>query len=437
MFNTRRKTYESAVAPAGPSASTLLEEVEAVGDSLGPAEGENMYIGEGQLVFGSISPVDQDAMASYSPHRLTRVELDWALGLDRDDKRSVDEQDGVNRGPSLMELAGLSSGSPGTRSDSSSQEGDSDSKEGVFILPRVTARLVVQPQFPFNIDTCFFPSWFDLSEDEDQLGNIPEEWGMKIKQEEVDEPLHWNDDLQVVPWKAVQRSNEAVSSMAVIVEVKTNESKTATDDKPKNKGKGLAAGERSAGFAEYLRKMTEPTEKSDPSGLGKPSKEMGQSSKNQGPGSGPATQSAGWLGKKTAKSGQDRFTRDGSQIPDGGWFKATTGSSKEPPDDSSSSSSSSTDSESSTSSSDSSSSSESGSELDSSSSTSSNEARRRAKKNKMKYERKKAERAKVKSALAGIKIKAPFVWDAKPDLDIFYQWTYEVDTWVELYGLTY
>ncbi|KAJ7926661.1 hypothetical protein B0H13DRAFT_2313383 [Mycena leptocephala] len=183
--NTRRKTYESAVALTGPSASTLLEEVEVVGDSLGPAEGENIYTGEGQLAFGSISPVDQDAMASYSPHRLIRVELDWALGLDRDNVKSADGQDGlgVKRGPSLMVIAGLSrgspegwsNGSPETGSDSSSQEGDSDSEGGVFILPRVTAKPVVQPRFPFKIDTNFFPTWFDLTEDEDQLGTIPEE----------------------------------------------------------------------------------------------------------------------------------------------------------------------------------------------------------------------------------------------------------------------
>ncbi|KAJ7938766.1 hypothetical protein B0H13DRAFT_1851353 [Mycena leptocephala] len=85
--------------PQAISTSTLLEEVVVVGENLGPAEGESteIYTGEGQLTVGSISPVDQDAMSSYSPHRLTRVELDWALRLDREDAGSNDEQDGINR----------------------------------------------------------------------------------------------------------------------------------------------------------------------------------------------------------------------------------------------------------------------------------------------------------------------------------------------------
>ncbi|KAJ6525380.1 hypothetical protein B0H19DRAFT_1008035, partial [Mycena capillaripes] len=38
--------------------------------------------------------------------------------------------------------------------------------------------------------------------------------------------------------------------------------------------------------------------------------------------------------------------------------------------------------------------------------------------------------------MAGVKIKSPFVWDGKPVMDIFDQWTYEVDTWIELSALS-
>ncbi|KAJ7926662.1 P-loop containing nucleoside triphosphate hydrolase protein [Mycena leptocephala] len=228
--------------------------------------------------------------------------------------------------------------------------------------------------------------------------------------------------------------------MAVIVEVETKETKTKSVDKSKDKGKGLAAGERSAGFAEYLRTMAgkaESTKEPGSSGPKTPTNKPRRSKKGQESNANTAKKAEGKLGKKSVKPAQTRFTRAGSQIPEGGWFKATTSSSKGPLDDSSSpSSSGESDSESSTTSSDSSSSSESSSDSDSSSSAPSlYAARPQAKKNKMKYEKKKAEKAKIKNALAGIKIKAPFVWDAKPDLDIFDQWTYEADTWVELYGL--
>jgi hypothetical protein len=36
----------------------------------------------------------------------------------------------------------------------------------------------------------------------------------------------------------------------------------------------------------------------------------------------------------------------------------------------------------------------------------------------------------------GVRIKPPFVWNGKPDMDTFDHWTYEVDTWIKLTGLT-
>ncbi|KAF7328230.1 hypothetical protein MVEN_02562800 [Mycena venus] len=250
MVTTRRKTYQSAEHPQGPSTSTLFEEVAAVGESLGPAEGENteIFTGDGQLVFGSISPVDQDALLSYSPHRLTRVELDWALGLEQDDVESKDEQDGVKRGPSTTVIAGLSKGSPEIGSGSSSQEMNSALEDKEFIVPRVAAKPWSQSKFPFKIEPNFFPTWFDLSEDEDQLGPIPEDWAIKIKQEELDKPLYWDEDLQVAIWRSAQaggtKTEESVSSMAVILvfEVETKDTKAKSSEQARDKGKGLAAG---------------------------------------------------------------------------------------------------------------------------------------------------------------------------------------------------
>ncbi len=42
----------------------------------------------------------------------------------------------------------------------------------------------------------------------------------------------------------------------------------------------------------------------------------------------------------------------------------------------------------------------------------------------------------MKRAMSGVKIKTPFIWNGSPDLDVFDQWTYEVDTWRELHGLS-
>jgi hypothetical protein len=53
-------------------------------------------------------------------------------------------------------------------------------------------------------------------------------------------------------------------------------------------------------------------------------------------------------------------------------------------------------------------------------------------KNKCKSEKTKQ----MKKAMAGIKIKAPFVWDGKPIMDVFNHWTFEVDTWIKLTALT-
>lgn len=46
-----------------------------------------------------------------------------------------------------------------------------------------------------------------------------------------------------------------------------------------------------------------------------------------------------------------------------------------------------------------------------------------------------SDRKKQKKALSGVKIKPPFVWNGTPNLDVFDQWTYEVDTWGKLNGL--
>ncbi|KAJ7213423.1 hypothetical protein GGX14DRAFT_618637 [Mycena pura] len=110
------------------------------------------------------------------------------------------------------------------------------------------------------------------------------------------------------------------------------------------------------------------------------------------------------------------FKRERSEIPEGGYFRART----EPPgspqeslftDGGSDSSSS-----------------------ESSSDESVVERRRKAKAARKRNVSQKGQQ-KRKKALASIKIKKPFVYKGKADLDIFDQWTYQVDNWAELHDL--
>ncbi|KAI9068602.1 hypothetical protein FKP32DRAFT_1695592 [Trametes sanguinea] len=134
------------------------------------------------------------------------------------------------------------------------------------------------------------------------------------------------------------------------------------------------------------------------------------------------------------------FKRESSQVPDGGWFRATTeagdGGGRGPPSSSSSSSSSSEDSDCS----DSNSNSEANTTGSSSGSSSSEDdtptdKTRKSSHAKRHRKRQKEDRKMMRKALSGVKIKTPFVWDGTADLDVFDQWTYEIDTWAELNDL--
>jgi hypothetical protein len=42
---------------------------------------------------------------------------------------------------------------------------------------------------------------------------------------------------------------------------------------------------------------------------------------------------------------------------------------------------------------------------------------------------------KMKKVLSSVKVKVPFVYDGKPDLNTYDHWTYEVDTWAKLHNV--
>ncbi|EIW52097.1 uncharacterized protein TRAVEDRAFT_24776 [Trametes versicolor FP-101664 SS1] len=134
------------------------------------------------------------------------------------------------------------------------------------------------------------------------------------------------------------------------------------------------------------------------------------------------------------KMAHSEFQREASQIPEGGWFRKTTddagGGGRGPP--STGGSSPTTTNESS-----SESESEGASTPPSPSSSDSDSSRSgKSKSEKRHRTRQKSDHKRMRKALAGIKIKPPFVWDGTADLDVFDQWTYEVDTWGELNELS-
>ncbi|KAJ7208904.1 hypothetical protein GGX14DRAFT_566600 [Mycena pura] len=132
------------------------------------------------------------------------------------------------------------------------------------------------------------------------------------------------------------------------------------------------------------------------------------------------------------------FRREQTEIPEGGYFRETTagpGGPPDPPSSSSSSTDSSDSSESSTTDEESMSDEETSGLSSSSSSSPSRSSRRRKRTPKHKRNESSKRHKKMKRILASLKVKSPFIYDGKADLDMFDHWTYEVDTWAELHGI--
>ena len=319
-----------------------------------------------------------------------------------------------------------------------------------------------RPSLPriLGVATRFFPSWFDLSEegDEDPYGPIPNDWlvnnsstpvlpNIKIESSLVNE--FWNEIESSDEERELQRAIQAsitmavmererrenrqngLSTMAMLVqmdldnetdpEVPAAAQEVREEDMPeapagengryssKQKGKTVP---RTKDQREFLRQYVLGVRGDHHHGTSLPPPGKGKGKTPQGPA---------------------QFKREPSLVPEGGWFRASTtaggrGPSRDPPSSSSSSEPDDSSSDSSEDSNDSS---------PSSSSTSSDQDRPRKKASERRHrEKQKRETRHIRKALAGVKIKPPFSWNGTPDLDLFDQWTYEVDTWHELYGLS-
>lgn len=266
MVRTRTKTYASVAPAARTSTRNLLEEAAEVGASFNDTN-EAVFAAEGELPQGSAPAADQNALSVYSPPRIRRSDLEeyleWFQGQsnedkDRDGGSSFDSPLGSSinspqAGSVSSPAEGLSICSPRVGSASSPMDGSSclpskveeDDLEGAFTWPKVTAKKKHEWSAPLDMKNRFFPTWFDLSIAEDQLGPIPEEWEVESDSQVLQE----EHDLGEAIRRSLSEHAEQISSMAVLVEVEEEPVQATTT----GKGKNVTAGERSAAFAQYLQ----------------------------------------------------------------------------------------------------------------------------------------------------------------------------------------
>ncbi|KAJ7808641.1 hypothetical protein B0H14DRAFT_3482147 [Mycena olivaceomarginata] len=344
MVSTRKKTYASVAETTRTPQKSILQEVAEVGASFNGQNEPAVLAAEGELQFGSLPAVDQHALRVAQGPRIHGSDLDELVATYENQDADDDEEERDESPTAGDSESGADAASSENVEDESAyilhSQGslDWESSENGFVVPRITAKKY-KWLVPERMDTKykFFPTWFDLSEDEDQLGPIPGSW---VKKEEVD----FQSAIEASIEEVKISSAVPARSMAVIVEVPEEAAA-----KQSTKGKNVDAAERSAGFAAYLQEMQNSN----------------------------AAREKHHKKSKDAKKAKERFSRSESQR---------------------------------------------------------NSQQEVA--NKLRDKRKLDEMRSMKKAMAGIKIKAPFIWDGKPVMDTFDHWTYEVDTWIELTALS-
>ncbi|EPS99935.1 hypothetical protein FOMPIDRAFT_1050268 [Fomitopsis schrenkii] len=261
---------------------------------------------------------------------------------------------------------------------------------------------------------------------------------------------------RMIVYEGMGESSQNVSSIhvnAVIHEISDND-ESSHHDKPKPKDKGKSV-DRDKAQRDFMRRFSmgpgDQQESTASHHKRAPKEELKL----------PKIEKSPKKAHEHKRAKATRFDREKSQVPDGGFFSRMAlghagkgGSPPSPPhsndgsepDDPSSSESSSSD-ESSESSYDPSDSegppdsppnSSSSSRSSSSSSSSSSTSRRRhhqSPSSRTYRRRHRADTRRLHSVISGIKLKPPFVWDGKPDLDLFDHWVYEIETWRELHNL--
>ncbi|KAJ7855709.1 hypothetical protein B0H14DRAFT_3645240 [Mycena olivaceomarginata] len=298
MVSTRKKTYASVAETTRTQQKSILQEVAEVGASFNGQNEPAVLAAEGELQFGSLPPVDQHALRVAQGPRIHGSDLDELVATYENQDADDDEEERDESPTAGDSESGADAASSENVEDESAyilhSQGslDWESSENGFVVPRITAKKY-KWLVPERMDTKykFFPTWFDLSEDEDQLGPIPGSW---VKKEEVD----FQSAIEASIEEVKISSAVPARSMAVIVEVPEEAAA-----KQSTKGKNVDAAERSTGFAAYLQEMQNSN----------------------------AAREKHHKKSKDAKKAKERFSRSESQVPEGGWFRATTSKSGSPP----------------------------------------------------------------------------------------------------------
>ncbi|KAF7341457.1 hypothetical protein MVEN_01882900 [Mycena venus] len=212
MVATRTKEYTSVAKTSRTSRKNLLQEVAEIGVLFNKRNEPDIWASEGALPSGSEL---EGAHALSVPPGPARASSPMESG-DESDESSSDTTDTSSDSSSLFGL--------------SSQGGvDWNATEGGFIVPRHTVKKKYEwlASDPLTNEYKFFPSWFDLSLEEDQLGPIPDEWS---KQEE-------HDLQKAIAYSLAERNKQGaaeesrVRSMAIIVELPAESSAKAIKER--------------------------------------------------------------------------------------------------------------------------------------------------------------------------------------------------------------
>ncbi|KAJ6454846.1 hypothetical protein C8R45DRAFT_1188984 [Mycena sanguinolenta] len=238
MVSTRTKTYASVATKPRTSRKSFLQEAAEVGVSFNERNEPAIWASEALQSESDDEGENTVSMAPGPPRASSPTESG--------DESDVSSNDTTDMSFDSFSLIG----------ESSRDSVDWDATEGGFIVPHRTVKKKYEwsAADPLNNEFKFFPSWFDLSLEEDQLGPIPEEWLMK-EERDLQEAIA----LSLAEKQKQVSADSRVSSMAVIVELPEGSTNKAKGEGA-GKGKGVGAGERSAGFAAYLRKMQQEAE---------------------------------------------------------------------------------------------------------------------------------------------------------------------------------
>ncbi|KAJ7649346.1 hypothetical protein DFH06DRAFT_1331720 [Mycena polygramma] len=249
------------------------------------------------------------------------------------------------------------------------------------------ARVVNNSRQKYNENYFAMVDWNDLLNSEDQLGPLPM-WNSFEPEAALNENILWVNESEhpLIDSNGARESwNLSRSAMDTIYEESDSSESEFTDW---NNEPVIFCG--MAGISS-TRSETSDSEQSE--GRGKSHKSASTSKHTVSPHRAKKNRHNS-SSKGRIKTDVNSFKRDSSELPGGGWFRATTAALSS----------------------------------DSSQSEASTESSSSEEESQIGAWRK-------SRSARGVKIKQPFTFDGRADLDVYDQWTYEVDTWREWNGI--